>query len=46
MAQRGYPGPAGRYGTIDLVTENTAHGGNLPLALKFTDNVVRSISVD
>jgi hypothetical protein len=33
-------------GTIDLVTENTAHGGNLPLALKFTDNVVRSISVD
>ena len=26
-------------GTIDLVTENAAHGNNLPLALKFTDNV-------
>ena len=33
-------------GTIDLATENAAHGNDLPLALKFTDNVVRSITVD
>jgi len=33
-------------GEIDLLTENTAHASNLPLALKFTDNVVRSITVD
>lgn len=31
---------------IDLLTENTAHATNLPLALKVMDNVVRSISVD
>ncbi len=32
--------------TVDLATENAAHGSNLPLALKLTRNVVSSISLD
>jgi len=31
--------------TLDLATENESHGGNLPLALKLTDNTVGSLSV-
>jgi len=32
-------------GSIDLATENTAHGNNIPLALKFTRHVKESLSV-
>lgn len=32
--------------TIDLATEYASHGGNAPLALKFTRNVVRSFSIE
>lgn len=31
--------------TLDLATENQSHGDNGPLAIKLTDNVVRSLSV-
>lgn len=31
--------------TLDLATENQSHGDNGPLAIKLTDNVVRSFSV-
>jgi len=31
--------------TLDLATENQSHGNDLPLAMKLTDNVVRSLSV-
>ncbi|MBK7946119.1 MAG: hypothetical protein IPJ85_12815 [Flavobacteriales bacterium] len=32
--------------TIDVVTENSAHGTNYPLALKLTRNVKRSLSIE
>ncbi len=32
--------------TIDLATENTAHGDNLPLQLKLVNNVIASFSVE
>ncbi|MFN3874701.1 MAG: MbnP family protein [Flavobacteriales bacterium] len=32
--------------TIDVVTENQAHGSNYPLALKLTRNAKRSISIE
>ncbi len=32
--------------TIDVLTENSAHGENYPLALKLTRNVKRSLSLD
>lgn len=32
--------------TVDLATEYSAHGGNIPLALKFTRNVVKSFSIE
>ncbi|MBV6406306.1 MAG: hypothetical protein IT228_03200 [Flavobacteriales bacterium] len=31
--------------TIDLATDNQTHGDNLPLAMRFTDNVLGSITV-
>lgn len=34
------------FGTIDLATEYSSHGTNLPLALKFTHNVVQSFSIE
>jgi hypothetical protein len=33
-------------GNIDLATENTAHGQNLPLAIKLAENAVQSMSVE
>lgn len=33
-------------GTIDLATENTAHGNNVPLALKFTRHVKEAFEVE
>ncbi len=33
-------------GTIDLATENTAHGNNIPLALKFTRHVKDAFEVE
>ncbi len=32
--------------TIDLATENQTHGNDLPLAMRFTDNVLQSMSVE
>lgn len=31
---------------IDLLTENTAHGNNVPLQVKFVNNVVKSMSLE
>ena len=33
-------------GNIDLATENTAHGTNMPLAIKLSQNSVQSMSVE
>jgi hypothetical protein len=33
-------------GNIDLATENAAHGNNLPLAIKLSENAVQSMSVE
>lgn len=32
--------------TLDLATENQSHGNNLPVALKFTDHVAHSFTID
>lgn len=34
------------FGTVDLATENQSHLGNVSLALKFTNNVVQSFSIE
>lgn len=36
----------GSSGTVDLATENAAHGNDIPLALKMTRNMIESFSVE